>query len=252
MIRSRNVSKAYGSATVLDEVDVSLLAGELTAIVGANGAGKSTLLSIISRLTDADAGSVHVDELDLARARSDEVALRLAVLRQDTHMAARLTVRELVSFGRFPRSRGHLSAEDDVIVDDAIEFFELGDLQHRHLDQLSGGQRQRAFVALTLAQDTPYVLLDEPLNNLDMRHSVRMMRHLRRLVEQLGKSVVIVIHDLNFAAAHADRIVALKDGRIAAVGTPADVMTPATLEEIYDIPIDVHVVDGIPYAIYYR
>ncbi|BAN03785.1 iron ABC transporter ATP-binding protein [Ilumatobacter coccineus] len=252
MIRAEHVSKAYGTSTVLCDVDLSLLPGKLTAIVGANGAGKSTLLSIISRLTEADAGTVHVDELDIARAKSDDVAKRLAVLRQDTHMTSRLTVRELVAFGRFPHSGGRLTPDDDRIVDEALDFFELGDLKRRHLDQLSGGQRQRAFVALALAQDTPYVLLDEPLNNLDMRHSVRMMRHLRRLVDQKNKSVVIVIHDLNFAAAHADHIVALKGGDIVAQGRPVEVMTPAILESIYDIPIDVHIIDDTPYAIYYR
>ncbi len=252
MIRTEDILKSYGDTVVLDRVDVSLLAGKLTAIVGANGAGKSTLLSIISRLTEADGGSAHVDELDLSRADSKEIAKRIAVLRQDTHMTSRLTVRELVAFGRFPHTRGRLTPEDDRIVDEALAFFELTELAHRHLDHLSGGQRQRAFVALTLAQDTPYVLLDEPLNNLDMRHAVRMMRHLRRLVEEKNKSVVIVIHDLNFAAAHADHIVALKDGGIVVEGTPAEVMTPAALESIYEIPIQVHVIDEVPYAIYYR
>ncbi|WP_040491289.1 iron ABC transporter ATP-binding protein [Ilumatobacter nonamiensis] len=252
MIRTEHLTKSYGPTRVLDDVSISLLEGKLTAIVGANGAGKSTLLSIISRLLDADAGTAHVDELDLATAKSEEVARRLAVLRQDTHMTSRLSVRELVSFGRFPHSGGRLTAEDDRIIAQSLDFFELGDLGDRHLDQLSGGQRQRAFVALALAQDTPYVLLDEPLNNLDMRHSVRMMRHLRGLVEQLNKSVVIVIHDLNFAAAHADHIVALKDGRIIEEGRPVDVMTAPILEKIYELPIDIHVIDGIPYAIYFR
>lgn len=252
MIRAEQITKSYGPARVLDRIDLSLLDRRLTAIVGANGAGKSTLLSIIARLTDADAGNVHVDDLDIVRAKSSDVAKRLAVLRQDTHMTSRLTVRELVSFGRFPHSGGRLTHDDERIVEESLDFFELGDLQRRHLDQLSGGQRQRAFVALALAQDTPHVLLDEPLNNLDMRHSVRMMRHLRRLVDLKHKSVVIVIHDLNFAAAHADHIVALRAGRIVAEGRPTDVMTAHTLETIYDIPIDVHEIDEIPYAIYYR
>lgn len=252
MIRTEGLTKTYGPTTVLDTVDCELVEGRLTAIVGSNGAGKSTLLSIVSRLIPADAGTVTIDELDLATTKGEEVAKRLAVLRQDTHMTSRLTVRELVEFGRFPHSGGLLSRDDHQIVSDALEFFELCDLQHRFLDQLSGGQRQRAFVAMALAQDTPYVLLDEPLNNLDMRHAVRMMRHLRRLVEELDKSIVIVIHDLNFASAHADRIIALKDGCIVAEGTPSEVVTPEVLETIYGFPIDVHVIDGTPYAIYYR
>jgi iron complex transport system ATP-binding protein len=252
VIRTEALRKSYGDATVVDDVSLDLPRGALTAVVGANGAGKSTLLSIMARLVRADGGTVFVDELDVARARSDVVAKRLAVLRQDTHMTSRLTVRELVAFGRFPHSGGRLTAEDERIVSEALDFFELGDLQFRYLDQLSGGQRQRAFVAMVLAQDTDYVLLDEPLNNLDMRHSARMMRHLRALVAQFAKTVVIVIHDINFAAAHADHIVAMKDGAVLAQGPPTAIMTPETLAAIYDFPIDVHVVDGTPFAVYYR
>jgi len=252
VIRTDALRKAYGDTVVVDDVTLALPRGGLTAVVGANGAGKSTLLSVIARLVRADGGTVFVDELDVARTRSDVIARRLAVLRQDTHMTSRLTVRELVAFGRFPHSGGRHTAEDERIVTEALEFFELADLQHRYLDQLSGGQRQRAFVAMVLAQDTDYVLLDEPLNNLDMRHAARMMRHLRALVERFGKTVVIVIHDINFAAAHADHIVAMKHGAVIAQGPPATIMTPDTLAEIYDFPIDVHVLDGTPFAVYYR
>ncbi len=252
MIRVERVAKRYGDVTVLDDLDLAIPNGRLTAIIGANGAGKSTLLSIMSRLLPADHGTVHVDDLDLARTRSAIIAKRLAVLRQDTTMTARLTVRELVSFGRFPHSRGHLGPEDHRIVSDALGFFELDDLEHRYLDQLSGGQRQRAFVAMVLAQDAPYVLLDEPLNNLDMRHAARMMRHLRALVDERAKTVVLVIHDINFAAAHADHIVALKHGVVVAEGPPTHVMTESQLQQIYDFPIAVHTIDDVPYAIYYR
>jgi iron complex transport system ATP-binding protein len=252
VIRVEQIAKRYGDVTVLDDLDLAIPNGRLTAIIGANGAGKSTLLSIMSRLLPADSGRVFVDDLDLSRTRSALVATRLAVLRQDTTMTARLTVRELVSFGRFPHSRGHLTPDDHRIVSDALGFFELEELEHRYLDQLSGGQRQRAFVAMVLAQDAPYVLLDEPLNNLDMRHAARMMRHLRALVDERGKTVVLVIHDINFAAAHADHIVALKQGVVVAAGPPAHVMTEPRLEDIYDFPIAVHTIEGVPYAIYYR
>lgn len=257
MIRASDVTKTYGlkrgpRTVVLDGVSVDLAPSQLISIVGANGAGKSTLLAIVSRLIEADRGSVFVDELNVATAPSAEVARRLAVLRQDTSMTSRLTVRELVAFGRFPHSQGRLTRECERAVDSAIDYFELGDLQHRYLDQISGGQRQRAFVAMVLAQDAKYVLLDEPLNNLDMRHAARMMGHLRRLVDELGKSVVLVIHDINFASAYSDRLIALRHGSVVAQGTPAEIMRPDTLEQIYEFPIPVETIDGVPYAIYYR
>lgn len=256
MIRATSLSKTYRSreapTTVLDAVSVDLRPGQLTSIIGSNGAGKSTLLSILSRLIDADHGTVLVDALDLATAPSVDIAQRLSVLRQDTSMTSRLTVRELVAFGRFPHSGGRLTPECERIVDDAIDFFELHEFRHRYLDQISGGQRQRAFVAMVLAQDTPYVLLDEPLNNLDMRHAARMMGHLRRLVDELGKAVVLVIHDVNFASAYSDRLIALREGVVLADGSPAEIMRPEVLERIYDFPIRVETIDGVPYAIYFR
>src|SRR5690606_5466437 len=163
----------------------------------ANGAGKSTLLSIVSRLIPADEGTVTVDGMDVATTPGERLARRLAVLRQDNHLSVRLTVRELVAFGRFPHSGGRLTARDHRLAD-------------RQLDQLSGGQRQRAHVAMVLCQDTDYVLLDEPLNNLDMRHAVHMMRRLRRMADDFGKTVVLVVHDINFASCHSDTIVAMK------------------------------------------
>lgn len=257
MIRASDVTKTYGlkrgpRTVVLDGVSVDLAPSQLISIVGANGAGKSTLLAIVSRLIEADRGSVFVDELNVATAPSAEVARRLAVLRQDTSMTSRLTVRELVAFGRFPHSQGRLTRECERAVDSAIDYFELGDLQHRYLDQISGGQRQRAFVAMVLAQDAKYVLLDEPLNNLDMRHSVQMMRLLRSMADETGKTVVLVVHDINFAAAHSDRIVAMRHGRVVADGDVATMMSPAVLGEVFDMDIDVHDLGGQRVATYFR
>jgi iron complex transport system ATP-binding protein len=161
---------------VVDGVTLSLPKGGITSIIGPNGAGKSTLLSMVSRLMSMDKGSVSVDGLDVTRTPSDVLARRLSILRQENHMTARLTVHDLVSFGRYPHSRGRLTAEDKVHIDQAISYLNLGDLSHRFLDELSGGQRQRAFVAMVLCQDTDYVLLDEPLNNLDMKHAMAMMK----------------------------------------------------------------------------
>ncbi|MEY9211143.1 ATP-binding cassette domain-containing protein [Thermobifida halotolerans] len=252
MIEIRNVTKSYGPATVVDDVSLTIPQGGITSIIGANGAGKSTLLSIVGRLLEADSGTVLVDGMDVRTTPGPVLAKRLSVLRQENHLPVRLTVRELVSFGRFPHSGGRLTAVDREHVDRAIEHFELADFTHRHLDQLSGGQRQRAYVAMVLCQDTDYVLLDEPLNNLDMRHSAQMMRLLRSMADDTGKTIVLVVHDVNFAAAHSDRIVAMRRGRVVAEGDVATMMSPAVLEEVFDMEIDVHDLGGQRVATYFR
>src|SRR5690606_36016801 len=188
MIEVKDVTKRYGGNTVVDDVSLSIPSGGITSVIGSNGAGKSTLLSMISRLIEPDEGSISVDGLDVSTTPTEELARRLAVLRQDNHTAVRLTVRELVSFGRFPHSRGRLTTADHEIIDDAIDYFELSGFADRPLDTLSGGQRQRAHVAMVLCQSTDYVLLDEPLNNLDMRHSVQIMRRLRSMADDYGKT----------------------------------------------------------------
>ncbi|NYD67661.1 iron ABC transporter ATP-binding protein [Agromyces atrinae] len=252
MISLTDVSKSYGSSTVLGPVDLEIPAGGITALVGPNGAGKSTLLTIVGRLTDPTTGRVSVGGLDVARAPSRELARTLSILRQENHFITRLTVRELVGFGRFPHSQGRLTADDVRHIDHAIDFLDLGGLEGRVLDELSGGQRQRAYVAMVLAQDTDYVLLDEPLNNLDMSHSVAMMKQLRKAADELGKTFIVVIHDINFAAAYADRIIALAEGRVVHNGTPAEIMTPATLESIFHTPIEVRTDGEYPVAVYFR
>ncbi len=195
---------------VIQDVSVDVAPGKITSFIGPNGAGKSTLLSMVSRLLNADTGEVLLDKSDVRRWKSDDFAKRVSILKQSNYMNVRLTIRELVSFGRFPYSKGNLKPEDELKVDEAIQYMNLEDMQHNYLDELSGGQRQRAFIAMVIAQDTDYILLDEPLNNLDMKHSVQIMKILRKLVDELGKTVVIVLHDINFASVYSDHIVALK------------------------------------------
>jgi len=246
------VSKSYGTSLVVDGVSLTLPAGGITAIIGPNGAGKSTLLSMISRLLPMDRGRISIDGLDVGSTRSDVLAKRLAILRQDNHIASRLTVRDLVEFGRYPHSKGRPTADDRAHVQRAITYLGLEALAGRFLDELSGGQRQRAFVAMVLCQDTDYVLLDEPLNNLDMKHAVAMMGLLRRAADELGKTVVLVLHDVNFASAYADQIVAMRDGRVLRQGPPAEIIAPGALRDIYDMEIAVHELGGKRIAVYYR
>ena len=235
MIRTTSVTTRHGRTLAVDDVSLELGTG-LTAIIGPNGSGKSTLLSTIGRLLKAESGSVAVDDLDVATTRSRDIAKRLAILRQDNHFAIRLSVDDLVAYGRFPHGGRGTSPEDRAHVDAAIEALDLGAVRERYLDELSGGQRQRAFVAMALAQDTDHLLLDEPLNNLDPRHGVVLMRLLRRLADERGTTIVVVLHDINVAAQFADRIVAVRDGRIAHHGPTAEVLTAEHLEALYDTP----------------
>ncbi|MEO3386732.1 ATP-binding cassette domain-containing protein [Mesorhizobium sp. CAU 1741] len=250
MIEVESLSKSYGETVVLDAVSIEIARSGVTAIIGPNGAGKSTLLSIIGRVLKADGGRVSVDGLDLAHTAGDVIARRLSFLRQDNHMTARLTVRDLVTFGRFPYSKGRYTPDDKVHVDLAIDYLDLGNLADRFLDELSGGQRQRAFIAMVLCQDTDYVLLDEPLNNLDIKHANAIMRLVRDASTDLGKTIVVVLHDINMAAAHCDRLLVMKDGRVMQHGTAEDVMKPDLLSAIYEVDVSVHPIAGRLVAVY--
>lgn len=244
MIEIREVSKRYGEQAVLDKVSVAFAKGGVTSIIGPNGAGKSTLLSIMSRLQPMDDGEVLIDGRPISATRSDLLARRLAILRQDNAVSARMTVRDLVSFGRFPHSKGRMTAEDRRHVDQAIAFTALEPFTGRYLNELSGGQRQRAFIAMILAQDTDYLLFDEPLNNLDVKHAFSMMTLFHRIAADFGRTVILVIHDINFAAAYSDRIIAMKDGRIHTDGPPEAVMRGDILKDIFEIDFRVHAIEG--------
>ncbi|MCC6310603.1 MAG: ATP-binding cassette domain-containing protein [Trueperaceae bacterium] len=251
MITARNLTKRYGQTVVLDEVSVEIPRGGITALIGPNGAGKSTLLSLIGRLLKPDGGHVEIDGVPTHGMKQSEFAKKVAILRQDNHLAVRLTVEDLVTFGRYPHSQGRPTIQDRGHVEAALDYLELQDLRHRFLDELSGGQRQRAFVAMVLCQDTDYVLLDEPLASLDMRHAVAMMKRMRGVTEDLGKTVVIVLHDINFAASYADTIVAMRDGRVLQHALVDEVMTPEALRAIYDVDVRVEHIGGKPIGVYY-
>ena len=254
MIRVQSVTHAYPHTTalVLDDVNLELPRGQVTALVGPNGAGKSTLLAAASRLLVPAGGQVLLDDLDIATAPPRDVARRLAVLRQESRIGSRLSVIDLVRFGRFPHSQGRLTAADHEIVERYLHEVELTALRDRFLDELSGGQRQRAFIAMVLAQETDFVFLDEPLNNLDMVHAVATMKLLRSAADDLGRTVVMVVHDVNVAAAFADEIVGMREGRIVATGSPREFVTPAVLRDVFGLDVAVHEIDGVPVALHWR
>nr|WP_086939792.1 ATP-binding cassette domain-containing protein [Thaumasiovibrio occultus] len=251
MIKITGLTKKYGDTFVVKDADALFPKGEITAIIGPNGAGKSTLLSMASRLTDSDAGQVVIGDKPLNQWDTKALAKKLAVLRQSNNINMRFTIRELVAFGRFPHSQGRLTAEDNQIIDDALNHLDIAAIQDKYLDQLSGGQRQMAFIAMVVAQNTDYVFLDEPLNNLDIKHSVQIMQNLKVLAHELNKAVVIVIHDINFASCYADNIVALRRGEVVANGKVDEVIQKPVMEDIYGITFDIHEQNGKRICAYY-
>ncbi|NLJ88561.1 MAG: ATP-binding cassette domain-containing protein [Epulopiscium sp.] len=250
MIKIDNVKKIYGSEVEIGPLTIDIPKAGITSLIGPNGAGKSTTLLMIGRLLNMDEGQIQVANMDVANSKSEDLAKVLTILRQENHFVTRLTVRQLVGFGRFPYSKGRITKKDEDIISKYIDFLGLTELENRYLDELSGGQRQRAYVAMVLCQETEYVLLDEPLNNLDIARSVQMMEHLRRAANEFGRTILVVMHDINFAARYSDRICAMKDGKIAAFGTVEEVLNPELLTDIFGIKIEIIDCPRGPVAIY--
>lgn len=245
------LTKKYDGKAVVDSVSFEIPKGKVISLIGPNGAGKSTVMGIISRLVARDAGLVDFGGKDIAKWKSKELAKQLAILTQTNNIQMKLTVRELVAFGRFPYTGGRITEEDDRIINQAISYMELQEFEDRFIDELSGGQRQRAYIAMVIAQDTEYVLLDEPTNNLDIYHATNMMKIVRRLCDELGKTVILVLHEINYAAFYSDYICAFVDGKIAKFGTVEEVMTKETLSEIYKVDFEIMTIKGKPLSIYY-
>ncbi len=246
MIEVQNLSHDIHGAPILRDISVTVPKGGVVALVGPNGAGKSTLLSLMARLIPRQQGRITVDELVVGESDDKDLARRLAILPQTVHAASRLTVRDLVGFGRYPYHRGRPTPDDRAMVEDGMRLFDLLALAERSLDTLSGGQRQRAFVAMTYVQDTDYLLLDEPLNNLDLAASRALMARLRDLADNKDRTVIIVLHDINFATAYADRVLVMKEGRLCADGAPQDVITEALIQSVFETDAPLRTVEGRP------
>jgi iron complex transport system ATP-binding protein len=237
MLRADRVSLRYGSRVVLDGVALSIAAGGITALIGPNGSGKSTLLKALARLKAPSAGAVLLDGQALARLPTAEVARRLAILPQGPSAPSGMTVAELVEQGRYPHAGPlrMLRRQDHAAIRDALVATGMARFAERALDALSGGERQRAWIALALAQATPWLLLDEPTTYLDIGHQLELLDLVTRINRERGTTIVLVLHDLAQAARVADRMVALHRGRIHSEGPPAEVLTPAMLAEVFGI-----------------
>ncbi len=251
MIKLKNIIKKYGEKHIIDNVSLDIPKGEVIAFIGSNGAGKSTLLSIISRTLAKNSGEVYIDDKELSKWDNNELSRKMSILKQSNSLNIRLTVKELVSFGRFPYSKGKLTKEDKKHIDDAIKYMGIEHLQDRYLDELSGGQKQMAFISMIIAQDTEYIFLDEPLNNLDMHHCVKIMKNIKKLAREKGKTIIIVIHDINFVSLYADHIIAMKDGKIVENNKKDEVIKENVLKEIYNMDIQVKNIDGKNICLYY-
>ncbi|GHJ59767.1 iron-dicitrate ABC transporter ATP-binding protein [Nocardioides sp. OK12] len=242
-LAARHLDAGHGRTVVVDDLTLEVAPRTVTALVGPNGSGKSTLLMTLARVLRPQAGEVLLDGSPLARTSSVEVARRLGVLPQSAVVPTGATVREVVEQGRYPQlgAWAMLRRRDDTAMRRALELTGLTALADRRLDSLSGGERQRAWIAMTLAQETGILLLDEPTTYLDVRHQIDLMNLVEHLRDDHAMTVVMVLHDLNQAARHADRIVALRGGRVRADGPPRAVLTPTVLREVFDV--DAVVVD---------
>lgn len=233
---TRDLTLGYGERRIVDRLTVEIPPSQITAIVGPNGCGKSTLLAGLARILAPRQGTVLLDGRAISSLSTREVAHKLALLPQDASAPDGLTVEELIQFGRQPY-RGLMrqwSPQDAAIVRTAMRATQLEPLAERSLDSLSGGQRQRAWIAMTVAQDTPLLLLDEPTSALDLGHQIEVLELIRELAHK-GKTVVMVIHDLPSACRYADHIIAMRDGQIIAEGRPAAVVTEALVEALYGV-----------------
>ena len=256
MIEIENLSLSLGGAPILRDVTLTIPKGGIAAIIGPNGAGKSTLLHCLAGLLTPDRGQVRLDGMDVHRARESARARMLSLLTQSPGAVPRLTVTDLVSFGRWPHHRGRPGPEDAAIVADAMTRFDLLAQANRDVETLSGGQRQRAFVAMAFAQSTPWMLLDEPLSALDPKFAHDIMNRLRQIAAStegpagtVGRSVLLVLHDLQIALRNADWVVALKDGQVAHAGPTAEVMTSENLTALYETDLQVTTAEGTPVVI---
>lgn len=232
---------AYDDRLIVQDLNIAIPQGKITALVGANGSGKSTILKTMARIMNPSKGSVLLDGRSIHKQSTKEVAKQLAILPQNPTAPDGLTVAELVSYGRFPYQKGFgsLTKEDRSIIQWAIEATGMNDFADRPVDHLSGGQRQRAWIAMALAQETDILFLDEPTTFLDMAHQLEVLHLLQKLNAANNRTVVMVVHDLNHATRYAHHMIAIKSGTVAGEGAPSEVMTPAIMREVFNIEADI-------------
>ena len=255
-LRGEGLSVGYEDRLIIEPMDVAIPQGKVTSIIGPNGCGKSTLLKALSRTMPLKGGAVYLNGRAIAEMPTVEVARQMALLPQSPSAPGGLTVKELVSYGRYPHQKGfgRLTDRDREIVDWALSITHLTGFADRAIDALSGGQRQRAWIAMALAQDTGLILLDEPTTYLDMAHQLEVLELLQQLNREQGKTIALVIHELNLASRFSDWMIAMRDGSVRAAGVPDAVMTPEMLRKVFglDALIEPDPWTGRPSLVSYR
>lgn len=228
---------SYGERLIIENLNIKIPDQKITTIIGSNGCGKSTLLKAITRIISHHSGSIVLDGKNILEENTKQLAKKMAILPQSPENASGLTVGELVSYGRFPYQKGigKLTRRDYEVIDWALDVTGTADFKLRSVDALSGGQRQRVWIAMALAQETDIIFLDEPTTYLDMAHQLEVLELLQRLNEEQGRTIVMVLHDLNQAARFADYIIALKNGKIVKTGTCKEVMQQDILRQVFNI-----------------
>lgn len=250
-IRVNNLSVAYEDNLIIDTMNLSIPKGEISIIIGGNGCGKSTLLKSIARVIKPKSGEILINQKNIKHQKEKHIAKQIAFLPQGPICPSGITVRELVAYGRFPHQKmiGGLKNHDKNVIDWAIEETGLKDFADRGIENLSGGQRQRAWIAMTLAQETEIIMLDEPTTYLDMSYQLEVLEVLERLNKQKKITVVIVLHELNNACRFATNIIGLKKGQVICQGKPKEVITKNTLKEIYGIDVKLQLSEDNKYPI---
>ncbi|MFA1819858.1 ABC transporter ATP-binding protein [Virgibacillus oceani] len=237
MIQVKDVQVGYGDALIIDSLNLTIPRGKITTVIGPNGCGKSTLIKTISRVLKAKNGAIYLDGKAISETSTKNIARRMAILPQSAEAPAGLTVRELITYGRFPHQSkfGKLKQDDLDAIDWALEVTGLSQLEKRPVEALSGGQRQRVWIAMALAQDTEVVILDEPTTYLDMAHQLDILQLLEKLNREQHKTILMVLHDLNHASRFSHHMIAMRDGKLVQQGAPHEVMTAPNLQEIFQI-----------------
>lgn len=254
-IELENISIKYSDHTIIDDISMGFLKSKVTTIVGANGCGKSSILKSIARLIKLDSGSISLNGYNIAQTPTKSIAKNLAILPQSAEAPSGVTVEMLVKQGRYPyKSMGKpLGKEDCRIVEDALELTNMTDFRSRDMQALSGGQKQRAWIALTLAQDTDILLLDEPTTYLDMEHQYEVLELLKMLNERQNKTIIMVLHDINLASRYSDSIIGIKNRKIYKSGCPNDVINDSFLKSVFNVESQIikDPVSATPYCITY-
>lgn len=248
----KGLTFSYGTNEVIKGLDLSIKQGKVTTLIGANGCGKSTLFNLITKNLRPNSGEIRLEGKDISQVKLKDFARQVAIVHQYNTAPADISVEKLVAFGRTPYhgfGRPSNSEEDEEKIKRALEITNTEKLKDKAVAQLSGGQKQRVWIAMALAQDTKILFLDEPTTYLDIRYQLQILKLVRKLNEEYGMTVIMVLHDINQSLYYSDEIVAMKDGRITAQGKPEEIITSELIKKVYDVELGISAVNGRPFVL---